>query len=256
METCDDEFVDGRRRLHPAAAQPAQAVLLLGQHHAHARPHAHEAQERGPGRPLAVDLPRHDGRPRQERRPAPRPARRARDRRRHDRDVLDRQWAAHEHVARRGDDAVPQREEHELGGRLPDPADGALAGEDPGGRRLQRDRAAPRLATDVPRGRGRAGRRREAEGGPRRRRQDVQGAHRRLQPAAVPHRRGGARARARDSSTSRTTATSSRCASTTGRSSSWSSGRRGRSSCGPSRSRRSGCRSSSTCAPTRSSGRT
>ena len=155
-----------------------------------------------------------------------------------------------------GDDAVPEREEHELGGRVPRPADRALAGEDPGRRRLQRDRPAPRLAADVPRGRRRAGRRREAEGGPRGGRQDVQGAHRRLQPAPVPDRRGGARARARASSTSRTTATSSRCASTTGSSSSWSSARAARSSCGPSRSSRSACRSSSTCAPTRSSGPT
>ena len=37
---------------------------------------------------------------------------------------------------------------------------------------------------------GRAGRRREAEEGPRSRRQDVQGPHRRLQPLAVPDRRG------------------------------------------------------------------
>ena len=31
-----------------------------------------------------------------------------------------------------GDDAVPQREEHQLGGRLPRPCDGPLAGQDPG----------------------------------------------------------------------------------------------------------------------------
>ena len=37
---------------------------------------------------------------------------------------------AHEHLARRRDDAVPQREEHELGGRLPRPDGGALAGQD------------------------------------------------------------------------------------------------------------------------------
>ena len=151
-----------RLRLHPASAQPPQAVLLLGQHHPHALPHAHEAEEPRPGRALAVALPRHDDRPRQERRSAARPARHARDRRGHDRHVLDRQRPAHEHVAGRGDDAVPQREEHELGGRVPCPADGALARQDPGGRRLQRDRAAPRLAPNVPRGRRRAGRRREA----------------------------------------------------------------------------------------------
>ena len=162
-----------RLRLHPAPAQPAQAVLLLGEHHAHALPHAHQAAEPRQGRPLAVALPRHDARPRPPRRPAPRPARPARDRRRHDRHVRHRQRAAHEHVARRGDDPVPEREEHELGGRVPRPVDRALAREDPGRRRLQRDRPAPRLAAHVPRGRRRAGRRREAEGGPRGRRQDA-----------------------------------------------------------------------------------
>ncbi len=99
--------------------------------------------------------------------------------------------AAHEHLAGRRDDAVPQREEHQLGGRVPRPVDDPLAGQDPRRRRVQRDRPAPRLAADVPRRRRRAGHRREAQAGPRGRRQDVQGAHRRLQPAAVPHRRGG-----------------------------------------------------------------
>ncbi len=74
----------------------------------------------------------------------------------HDRHVLDRQRAAHEHLAGRRDDAVPQREEHELGRRVPRAAARALARQDPGGHRLERDRAAPRLAADVPRGRGRA----------------------------------------------------------------------------------------------------
>ncbi len=53
----------GRRRLHRASAQEASAVLLLGEHHAHALPHAHEAQEPGEGGSLAVALPRHDARP-------------------------------------------------------------------------------------------------------------------------------------------------------------------------------------------------
>ena len=58
---------------------------------------------------------------------AARPARRAGDGRRHDRRLQHRQRAAHELVARRRDDPVPQREEHQLGGRLPRPADGPLA---------------------------------------------------------------------------------------------------------------------------------
>ena len=63
------------------------------------------------------------------------------------------------------------------------PADDPLARQDPRRRRLERDRPAPRLAADVPRRRGRAGHRREAEGRAHDRRHDVQGAHRRLQPA-------------------------------------------------------------------------
>ncbi len=59
------------------------------------------------------------------------------------------------------------------------------------GRRLERDRPAPRLAADVPRRRRRAGHRREAQGRPHDRRHDLQGPHRRLRPAAVPDRRGG-----------------------------------------------------------------
>ena len=65
-----------------------------------------------------------------------------------------------------GDDAVPEREEHELGRRVPCARGDPLARQDPGRRRLQRDRPAPRLAADVPGSRRRAGRRREAEGRP------------------------------------------------------------------------------------------
>ena len=63
-------------------------------------------------------------------------------------------------------------------------------GQIPAGRRLERDRPAPRLAADVPRRRRRARHRREAQGRPHDRRHDLQGPHRRLQPAALPDRRG------------------------------------------------------------------
>ena len=56
-----------------------------------------------------------------------RQAGRARDRRQHDRHLLDRQRAAHEHVAGWRHDAVPEREEHELGGRVPRPRADPLA---------------------------------------------------------------------------------------------------------------------------------
>ena len=49
---------------------------------------------------------------------------------RHLRHVFDRQRPPHELVAGWGHDAVPQREEHQLGGRLPHPDGGALAGQD------------------------------------------------------------------------------------------------------------------------------
>ena len=50
-----------------------------------------------------------------------------------------------------GDDPVPQREEHQLGGGLPRAGDDPLARQDRGRHRLQRDRPASRLAADVPR---------------------------------------------------------------------------------------------------------
>ena len=48
-----------------------------------------------------------------------------------------------------GDDAVPQREEHELGGRVPRARADPLARADPAGRRLQRDREPHGLAADA-----------------------------------------------------------------------------------------------------------
>ena len=186
---------------------------------------------------------------------AARPARRARSRRRHDRDLQHRQRAAQEHVARRRHDAVPQREEHELGRCVPGPGDDPLAGQDPRRCRLERDRSAPRLAADVPRRRGRARHRREAQGGPqigeKTYKVHIDGFN------LLPYLTGEVdRARARASSTSPTTATCSPSASTTGRSSSWSSASGHDADLGRAVRRRCACRSSSTCAPTRSSGPT
>ena len=84
----------------------------------HMLPDAPEAGQRRPGRALAVALPRHDDRPRQAGRCGSRQARRARHRRQHDRRLLDRQRAAHELLAGRERDAVPEREELELGRRV------------------------------------------------------------------------------------------------------------------------------------------
>ena len=164
METIDDEvlehaldFIDRKHE------DETPFFVWFNTTHMHSA-HPHEAREPRPGRALAVALPRHDDRPRQGRRRAARQARRARHRRQHDRHLLDRQRAAHEHLAGRRDDPVSQREEHELGGRLPRPGADPLARQDRGRVGLQRDRPAPRLAADVPGGRRRAGHRREAEG--------------------------------------------------------------------------------------------
>ena len=127
METIDDdvaarsvEFISGKH-------DGRQAVLRVDQLHPHALSHPPEAGQRRPGRALAERVSRRDDRPRRERRHDPRQARRARHRRRHHRDVQHRQRAAHEHLARRGDDAVSQREELQLGGRVPGPSHGPLA---------------------------------------------------------------------------------------------------------------------------------
>jgi phosphoserine phosphatase len=55
-------------------------------------------------------------------------------RRQHDRHVLDRQRRAHEHVARRRHDALPRREEHQLGGGWRVPAFVRWPGKIPAGR--------------------------------------------------------------------------------------------------------------------------
>jgi hypothetical protein len=57
--------------------------------------------------------------------------RRSRHREQHHRPLHHRQWPAHECVARRRDDAVPQREDIQLGRRLSRASGGALAGTHP-----------------------------------------------------------------------------------------------------------------------------
>jgi hypothetical protein len=133
---------DLRRRVRRAATgfikKPAgrrQAVLRLAEHHPHAPVHPHQAREPGPGRALAVALSRHHDRPRQERRPDAGPARRAGPGRGHHRGLLDRQRPAPQQLAGRRHDAVPQREGHQLGRRLPHSRGDPLAGQDQGRQR-------------------------------------------------------------------------------------------------------------------------
>ena len=64
--------------------------------------------------------------------------------------LLDRQRPAHEHLAGCGHDALPRREEHQLGGRLARPRHGALAGAHQGRHLEQPDRPSHGLAADLP----------------------------------------------------------------------------------------------------------
>ena len=184
METIDDEVLEhGLDFIERQATAGTPFFVWLNTTHMHLRTHTKPESLGQAGRwqsPYHDTMIDHD----KLRRRRARQARRARDRRQHDRHVLDRQRAAHEHMAGRRHDPVPEREEHELGGRVPRARDDPLAREDRGGLGLERDRPAPRLAADVPRRRRRAGHRREAEGRPPDRRHDLQGPHRRLQPAA------------------------------------------------------------------------
>ena len=115
------DFID---RQH-AAGTP---FFVLGQHHPHAPPHAHQAGEPRAGRALAVAVPRHDDRPR--------PQRRARcstcstSSGIADDTIVIYTTDNGPHMNTwpdGGDDAVPQREEHQLGGRVPRPAGDPLA---------------------------------------------------------------------------------------------------------------------------------
>ena len=152
-------------------------------------------------------------------------------------------------LARRRHDAVPQREEHQLGRRVPHSAAGALARQGRGGIGRQRHRPASRLAADLPRHGRRAGCRRQAQEGLQGDRPDLQEPHRRLQPAALHHRQGEGKPAQRLLLLQRRRRHAWRCATTTGSSCSWSSAATARCRSGRSRSRGCGCPSSSTCAP-------
>ena len=66
METCDDEFRDAAVDFITTPTRGRHAVLRVVQLHSHALPHPPQAGERGPGRALAVRVPRHDDRPRRQ----------------------------------------------------------------------------------------------------------------------------------------------------------------------------------------------
>ena len=106
----------GHARLSREGEEGGQAVLPVVELHAHAHQHAPEEGE--PGQDRARRLSRWHGRARRPRRSDPRQAQGARPRRQHHRHVLDRQRRRVLHLARWRHDAVPRREERELGGRL------------------------------------------------------------------------------------------------------------------------------------------
>ena len=82
---------------------------------------------------------------------AARQARRARHRRQHHRDVLDRQRRRGDELAGRRYDAVPRREEHPVGRRLSGPGGDPVAGRDRAGHALQRRVRARGHAADAAR---------------------------------------------------------------------------------------------------------
>ena len=82
--------------------------------------------------------------------PVPRQTGRTRHRRQHHRGLQHRQRCGDVHLARRRHHAVPRREGHDLGRRLPRPGDGPLAGRDQAGHGLQRDHVPRGLAADLP----------------------------------------------------------------------------------------------------------
>ena len=64
MKTVDDEVVPEALRFMTDAQAGDTPVLRLAEHHPHALPDAPQGRQPRQGRPLAVGVPRHDGRPR------------------------------------------------------------------------------------------------------------------------------------------------------------------------------------------------
>ena len=106
-------------------------------------------------------LSRRHGRARRHGRRGAEAARRSRHRRQHHRRLRHRQRRRDRHLARRRHDAVPRREGHHLGGRLPRADARALAGRDQARHDRQRHLLAGGLAADAAGGGRRAGHRRE-----------------------------------------------------------------------------------------------
>ena len=127
MKTIDDEIVpEALRFMGDAKDADTPFFVWLNTTHMHFRTHIKDGSRGKAGR-WQSEYHDDDGRPRRAGRLGAGLPRRERPGREHDRHVLDRQRSAHELLARRRHDAVPQREELQLGGRLPGAGDGALA---------------------------------------------------------------------------------------------------------------------------------
>ena len=161
----------GRRLHHPArprrASRSSAGATAPG---CTSAPTCAESRRQSPGLTAKTEyadgMVEHDGHVGK----TPQGARRPGHRRQHDRPLHDRQRPAHEHLARRGDDPVPQREEHQLGRGLPGALHDPLARQDQGRLGVERDHQRPRLDSDLPRRRRRAGHQGEAAQGARGRR--------------------------------------------------------------------------------------
>ena len=137
METIDDETtgacIDFIKRQHEAGTP---FFVWMNMTHMHFRTHTkpeslgQAGRWQSPYHDTMIDHDRNVG-------TVARPGRRTRDRRGHHRHLLHRQRPACEQLARRRDHAVPQREGHQLGGRIPDSRDDPLDRKDQAAQRIQ-----------------------------------------------------------------------------------------------------------------------
>src|SRR4051812_18817644 len=155
METIDDETsaaaIDYMKR-QQTAGKPF--FVWFNSTRMHLRTHV-RPEHRGRFTHGDSECRRHAGARRHHRHPAQGPGRHG-NRERYHRRLHQRQRASHEHLARRRHDLVPQREEHQLGGRLPRALPGPLAGRDQVRDRQQPAHEPQRLDSDAVRDRRRA----------------------------------------------------------------------------------------------------